>query len=397
MEIDKNLIVINDDIFEHLAPEMMCPAWLYGEMARADILLCGSVTVVDNMYDVLETETERRPNDDFNAPRMANMLRIPIFSWPTKPKPAGDPTLLDVTCLLISSTDSLMRKVKFCHYVVSLQIPNYLTFGPTQVQEIIDTEFGGPLPITHVMWYLDTHLHYLKETKVFKPSFVIIDHQPDLVCKIAAIEPDSRMYILGVSTNSLSDWLNRVQNQLNHVLTQGSKLDESGDWDQQANWINRGIPFWVRDERLGSEALSLKEKEIVQKGQAAEAQASAAKRKSTGEEPAPKKKKTASKPQAAKSGTGEESDESDGDEEEESEEEEEEEAQVSQGKAGKKAAAKPRPEGTGAGAPFKQPARQSQPRDQPAKPPPKGKTFVAKAMGSKMQVVPKKNSFLRLL
>ena len=29
IEIDKNLIVINGNIFEHLAPEMMCPAWLY--------------------------------------------------------------------------------------------------------------------------------------------------------------------------------------------------------------------------------------------------------------------------------------------------------------------------------------------------------------------------------
>ena len=98
-----------------------------------------------------------------------------------------------------------------------------------------DTEFGGPLPITTVMWYFDTHLHYLKNDKSFKPSLVFIDHQPDLVCKIASIEPDSRMYLLGVSTDSLSHWVNRVQTQLNHVLTQGSKLDESGDWDQQAN------------------------------------------------------------------------------------------------------------------------------------------------------------------
>ena len=97
-----------------------------------------------------------------------------------------------------------------------------------------DIQFGGPLPITTVMWYFDTHLHYLKNDKSFKPSFVFVDHQPDLVCKIASIEPDSRMYLLGVSTNSLSDWVNRMQTQLNHVLTQGSKLDESGDWDQQA-------------------------------------------------------------------------------------------------------------------------------------------------------------------
>ena len=135
---------------------------------------------------------------------------------------------------------------------------------------MVDTEFGAPLPITHVMWYFDTHLHYLKETKGFKPSFVFIDHQPDLVCKIAA------MYLLGVSTDSLSDWVNRVQNQLNHVLTQGSKVDEYGDWDQQANWTNRGSPLWVRDEKYGSDALTLKEEEIVQKGQAAEAQAPAA-------------------------------------------------------------------------------------------------------------------------
>ena len=252
-----------------------------------------------------------------------------------------------------------------------------------------DDEFGGPISITTVMWFFDTHLHYLKNDKSFKPSFVFIDHQPDLVCKIASIEPDSRMYILGVSTDSLSDWVNRVQNQLNHVLTQGSKLDESDDWDQQANWANRGIPLSVRDEKMGSEASSLKEEETVQKSQAAEAQAPA-KRKSTGGEPALKKKKTASKPQASKSVTGEEFDESDGDEEEESEEEEEEEPQVSQGKAAKKAAAKPRPEETGAGAPFKQPARQSQPRGEPAKPPPKGKTSVAKALGSRMQVFPKK-------
>ena len=128
---------------------------------------------------------------------------------------------------------------------------------------MVDTEFAGPLPITHDMLYFDTHLHYLKETKGFKPSFVFIDHQPDLVCKIAAIELDSRMYSLGVSTNSLSDWVNRVQNQFSHVLTQGSKLDESGDWDQQANWTNRGTPLSVRDDKLGSEALLLKEEEIV--------------------------------------------------------------------------------------------------------------------------------------
>ena len=111
IEIDKNLIVINGDIFEHLAPEMMCPAWLYEEMARADTLICGSQTVVDNMFNVLETETDRRLNDDFNAPRLDNMLRVPIFSWPVKPKPAGDLTTFDVRWLLILSPDSWSRKV----------------------------------------------------------------------------------------------------------------------------------------------------------------------------------------------------------------------------------------------------------------------------------------------
>ena len=111
MEIDKNLFVINGDIFEHLAPEMMCPDWLYEKVACADTLICGSQTVADNMYDVLETETERRLNDNFNAPRMAHMLRVPIFSWPAKPKPAGDPTLFDVCWLLISSPDSWTQKV----------------------------------------------------------------------------------------------------------------------------------------------------------------------------------------------------------------------------------------------------------------------------------------------
>ena len=172
--------------------------------------------------------------------------------------------------------------------------------------------FGGHLPLTTVMWYFETHLFYLKQDESFKAAFVFIDHQRDLVCKIASIELDSRMYLLGVTSDNLSDWVNRVQTHLNHVLTQGSKLDASGDWDQQANWSNRGIPLWVRDDKVGSDAFSLKEEETVEKGQAAEALAPA-KRKSTGGEPAPKKKKTAPKPQAAKSVTGAESDESDGD------------------------------------------------------------------------------------
>ena len=111
MEIDGNLIIINGDIFEHLAPESMYPAWLYEEMARADTLICGSKTVVDNMFNVLETETERRLNDDFNAPRIGHMLLIPIFGWPVKRKPAGDPTTFDVRWLLIASPDSWSRKV----------------------------------------------------------------------------------------------------------------------------------------------------------------------------------------------------------------------------------------------------------------------------------------------
>ena len=80
-------------------------------MASADTLICGSQTVVDNMFNVLETETDRRLKDAFNAPRMANMLRVPIFSWSVKPKPAGDLITFDVRWLLISSPDSWSRKV----------------------------------------------------------------------------------------------------------------------------------------------------------------------------------------------------------------------------------------------------------------------------------------------
>ena len=173
-------------------------------------------------------------------------------------------------------------------------------------------------------------------------------------------------------------------------MTHGSKLDKSGDSDKQADWTNRGIPLWVRDEKYGSDACKIKEKDILKKDQAAEAQAPAAKRKSTGEEPAPKKKKTAPKPQAAKSGTGEHTDESDGDEEEGSGEEAEEEPQGSQGKAAKKAAVRPGSEDSRNRLPFKQPACQFKRRDQLAKPPPKGKTSVAKSMGAKLQAALKR-------
>ena len=126
-----------------------------------------------------------------------------------------------------------------------------------------DTEFGAPLLMVHVMWYFDSHLHHLKQTPGFTAAFAFIDHQPDLACRIASMEPDAHMYLPGVSTDSASDWVNRVQNQLNHIFTKGSKLDKSGDWDQQTNWTNRGIPLWVRNEKCVSDACELKEEEIV--------------------------------------------------------------------------------------------------------------------------------------
>ena len=89
LNIDKTLIMINGNIFEHLVPETMCSTWLYDEMARTDTLICGSQTILDNMYKVLDTETGRRLNDDFHTPRIGNMLRIPIYGWPTKAKAGG--------------------------------------------------------------------------------------------------------------------------------------------------------------------------------------------------------------------------------------------------------------------------------------------------------------------
>ena len=77
LETDKKLIVINSDIFEHLAPQTTSPSWLYEEMARANTLICGCQTVVDNMYEILDTETERRLNDDLHAPR----TRQPVASF----------------------------------------------------------------------------------------------------------------------------------------------------------------------------------------------------------------------------------------------------------------------------------------------------------------------------
>ena len=168
------------------------------------------------------------------------------------------------------------------------------------MKEIDDSQFGGPLPITHVMWYFDTHLHHRKQQQGFTASFTFIDHRPDMACKIASIEPDARMYLLGVSADRAADWDHRVQRQLNHVLTHGGRLDDSGDWDQQANWTNRGIPLWVRDDKYGEAVSDVKEEELEEKGQAEAAQAPAAKRKSAGQDPAPKKKKTASKPQPQK-------------------------------------------------------------------------------------------------
>ena len=250
-------------------------------------------------------------------------------------------------------------------------------------------EFGGHLRITTVMWYFDTHLFHLKQDKTFKPAFVFIDHHPDLVCKIASVELDSRMYLLGVTSDNLPDWVNRVQTQMNHVLTQESKLHASDDWDQQANWANRGIPLWVCDDKVGYEALSLKEEETVEKGQAAEALAPA-KRKSTGGEPALRRRRLPPSLRQRSRLPVQNPTRAMGMKRRRARKKRRRKRRSPRARQRRKWQRTPRSEETGARAPFKQPARQSQPRSAPAKPPPKGSTSVAKAMGSKMQTVPKK-------
>ena len=64
LELNKTLIVINSDIFEHLAPNTKCPT-------------CGPATLF------LDTETEWRLNDDFLTTRIGNMLCFLIISWST--------------------------------------------------------------------------------------------------------------------------------------------------------------------------------------------------------------------------------------------------------------------------------------------------------------------------
>ena len=75
-------------------------------------------------------------------------------------------------------------------------------------------------------------------------------------------------------------------------------------------------------------------------------------------------------------------------------EEEEEKPHVSEGKTAKKAARKSRLEEPGARDPFKPAARQSKPRDQLAKPPPKGKTSVAKSMVLRCKLFRRKSNFI---
>ena len=69
--------------------------------------------------------------------------------------------------------------------VPSSQIWNQLTLGPNQVKEMDDAEFSGPLRITQVLWYFDTHLHHLKLTPGFTAAFPFMDHRPELAFKIA--------------------------------------------------------------------------------------------------------------------------------------------------------------------------------------------------------------------
>ena len=150
------------------------------------------------------------------------------------------------------------------------------------MKEIEQSEFAGCLSINHVMWYYDPHLQHRK-VQDFTPVFGFVDHVPTMACKIAAIEPDTRMYLIGVSADRAAHWDDQVQKKLKHILTHGGHLNQSGDGDQQANWSNRGIPLWVTDDNYGQALCDMKGEEPVENGQAEPAQTPSAKRKVTGQ------------------------------------------------------------------------------------------------------------------
>ena len=91
------------------------------------------------------------------------------------------------------------------------------------MKEIDESEFGCPLANTHVMWYYDTHLQHHK-MQGFKAVFAFVDHVPDMAGKTAAIEPDTRKYILGVSSDGAADSDDQVQKQLKQVLAHGGEV-----------------------------------------------------------------------------------------------------------------------------------------------------------------------------
>ena len=118
------------------------------------------------------------------------------------------------------------------------------------MKEMEKAEFGGCFPITHAMWYNDTHSQH-RNGKDSTAVFAFVGHVSDMGCKIATIKPDSLMYLLGVSIERATDWDDQVKVKLQHDLTHSAPLDESGDWDEQANWINRGIFLCVMDDNYG--------------------------------------------------------------------------------------------------------------------------------------------------
>ena len=67
----------------------MCPLWLFDEMARSETLICGSHTVIMNLYNFLRKENDRRLKEDPGHPRGLHLRRVPMYNRPTKLKAAG--------------------------------------------------------------------------------------------------------------------------------------------------------------------------------------------------------------------------------------------------------------------------------------------------------------------
>ena len=137
-----------------------------------------------------------------------------------------------------------------------LQLSNYLMYSAGSFEEMQNKNFGGLMPLNHMLWYCDKYVVDCENID----AVVVVDETPTMAATIAMSNARTKVAFLAVSAIKQKELSSTIGGALQHtIILRYMLVDDQMEQrvtgatrDTQEPWL-LGIPPWVWDSYRGHE------------------------------------------------------------------------------------------------------------------------------------------------